>query len=1136
VTIKAFAAPWQVRAAVAAVLGSAIVLPAAVLAAESTTSKEDAKDAAQLEEIQVTGSRILRKDLESNSPTVTVGKEAFDNRANMAVEDVLNQLPQFASSLGFSGAGGDRARQAQQGQSSTQFTQGGFASAGLDPLNVYGASQTVGATSVSLRGLGSNRTLLLLNGRRLVPVNASYSVDTSSIPSSALQRVEVVTGGASSAYGADAVSGVVNFILKDNYEGAELDMQYGIAEVGDNKNLRLSGILGGNFADGRGNALIGIEYQERGIAYQSKRDIYQSRYSNPYIGAGGNTGFMQFEPTGRASATSPASNFNPSQAAVDAIYHAHNPNYVNGTVPNNTAFVVNPNGTIFVPGDREGALGAELNDNYEYKINQQSGTWGKNDLTSRMSNPLTRYSLFSSAHFDFTDDLRFYTQATFAENHGEYLSTPGLGQFTSAVAVPHDAAHPVPAELDSLLNSRACVSNPAAFVFCAPGTDAAGYYANQPYAVSFPIAALFPQAGSESNALNFQIITGFSGNLGVKDWTFDVYNSYGQSRTTTTAINGVSIETLNLLMGMPNYGAGANVNGNSDPPSSSAFPHPTLKCTSGLGPALYPTLYPGQTVSQDCLNGLEINPVGITTMMQDAVEGSIQGGLFELPAGDLRFALGAGWRTNRFAYNPPDLISTDYIIDVQANTHTSQPSDASDEVKEAFAELLVPVFKDLPFMKHLNLELGYRYSDYKYAGPVSTWKALADWAITPDLRLRGGFQRANRAPNLVELFDPGSSAVQIAPGDVCSKLTGTFFTGARYSANPASNPQDATKVEALCRYQMGAGAAPYYAGDNQFTAFNFWFVGVNAVGNPDLKNEKSDTWTIGAVLRSPFQHPLARFTATVDWFKIDVANAIFIPQLSTGSGSPLQGCFDTAFNPALASLKGVDATGAQQDSAEALAAAAAPGACGLIIRNPTTGAPITNQDTPYQNVGAIVSEGVDFSFNWSAALADFGLDLPGRISYGANASYMLEDKRQSIQGAPFDDYTGVSGWGGVRWSFTNTFGYFNGPMNVSVNWRHYPSLTSSGRYLGTDPRQEGVDPYDILGMSFGYSITRQLSLRAGVDNLLDVNPPISNKHPGYNATTGETGPGSTNYSEGSIASGVYDSLGRSYYLGLRLSF
>jgi outer membrane receptor protein involved in Fe transport len=944
--------------------------------------------------------------------------------------------------------------------------------------------------------------------------------------------VEVVTGGASSAYGADAVSGVVNFILKDNFQGADLDVQYGIAEVGDNRNVRLSGLLGGNFSDGRGNAMVGLEYSERGSAYQKDREIYKSRYANPLIGAGGNTRLLQFEPTLVAATGQTVAN--PSQTVMDAIYRANNPAYVNGTVPVNSAIVLNPDGTIFVPGDPEGALRAQLNDGYEYKINDLTGTWGYNDQTTRLSSPMKRYSLFTAAHFDFTDDLRFYTQGNFAQTNSKFESTPGLGQFTSYMAIPHDATHPATPEMEQLLNSRLTPATPAGdpcipFGFsCPTPASPAVSRAADPYGVSFPLAALNPLAGSKSNALNYQLTTGFSGNIPIKDWTFDVYNSYGKSRTTTTSINAVSVSALQYLITLPNYGAGANVNGNSNPPSSAIYPHAIMKCTSGLGPAIYPTLYPGQTVSQDCIKSLTVHPVGITEMTQDAVEGSIQGGILELPAGELRFAAGAGWRRNAFDFQPPDLVSTSYIFDVQANVHQAVESHSSDEVKEAFAELLVPVIKDLPGIKHLNMELGYRYSDYKYAGAVSTWKALADWAITPDLRLRGGFQRANRAPNLVELFDPGSSAVQIAPGDVCSTKIPAFLGGSRYSANPAFNP-DAAKVKALCQYQMGAGAPTYYTGDNDFTSFAFWFVGVNAIGNENLKNEKSDTWTVGMVLRSPFDHPLAKFTTTLDWFKIDVANAIYLPQLSTGSGSPLQGCFDTAVNSALAALKG-DGT----DSPEALAAAGAPLACTLIRRNPSNGAVLTNQDLPYDNVGAIVSEGLDFSLNWNASLSDMGLEkLPGRISFSTNLSYMIEDKRQSIKGAPFDDFTGVAGWGGVRWQFTNTFGYFNGPFNTSLNWRHYPSLTSSGRFLETDVRQEGIDPYDILGLSFGYNFGK-VSVRAGVDNLLDVNPPTSNKNPGNpNVLNARGYP--TGFSEGAIASGVYDVLGRSYFLGAKLS-
>jgi outer membrane receptor protein involved in Fe transport len=1140
VNIRIPSASAAVRAAVAAVLGSALLIPSMAYAAEEQ-KKEEAKEA-ELEEITVTGSRIVRRDLESNSPTVTVEGAAFSNRANLSVESALNELPQFAASLGFGGAGGDTFRNSQQGATANQFTPGGIANSALDPLNTYNANNTVGATSVSLRGLGSNRTLLLMNGRRLVPVNASLAVDTSSIPSSALQRVEIVTGGASSVYGADAVSGVVNFILKDNYEGAELDLQYGITELGDNQNLRLSGILGGNFGDGRGNAFVGMEYSQRGVAWNADRGYNKERYRNPLIAAGGNLYLMQYEPTTAAVQGTPVAN--PSAAVMDAIYRSHNASYVNGTVPVNSPILVNPNGTIFVANDPEGALGAQLNDGYEYKINNLSGTWGYNNLKSRLSSPSTRYSLFSSAHFDFTDDLRFYTQATFAHNHSEFISTPGLGQFTTYIALNRQS--PVPTELGRLLDSRL---TPAA------GPNPAVSRANDPYTVSFPIAALFPEAGSKSDAMNFQFINGFSGNLPVKDWTFDVFNSYGKSRNVTTGINAVSVQALRLLAGLPNYGAmaggDANRDGKSDgyfngpgtgdlvdAPSNAVYPHAYLKCTSGLGPALYPSLYPGQSVSADCLDSLTANPVGVTEMMQDQVEGAIQGGLFELPAGDLRFALGGGWRVHRYDFDPSDMISTTNIFDVQANTHPTNPAHASDSVTEGFAELLVPVLKDVPFFKHLNVELGYRYSDYKYAGPVSTWKALADWAITPGLRLRGGFQRANRAPNLVELFDPGSSAVQVGPGDPCSaSFTNSFgLAGARYSANPTFNPQNAAKVRALCRYQMGAaGADSYYTRDTQNAAFGgnlfgLFLVGVNAVGNPHLKNEKSDTWTVGTVLRSPFEHPLARFTATVDWFRIKVDDAIFIPLLTTLSGSPLQGCWDANVNPALATLKG-DGT----DSADALAAADAPLACRLVQRNPSDGTILTNRDTPYNNVGSIVSEGVDFGLNWSASLADLGLKLPGRISFGANASYMLTDKRQSISGAQYEDFTGVAGRGGVRWSFTNTLGYFNGPLNASLNWRHYPSLTSLGRLQGTDLRQEGIDPYDILDLSFGYSLSRNLSMRFGVQNLLDVDPPISGRNPGNpNILTARGFP--TGKSEGSIATGVYDALGRSYFAGFKLSF
>ena len=1144
-----------VRASVAAALGIALWAPSVttVLAAETSQTTDDTAkaDDLELDEVQITGSRIKRKDLESNSPTVIVGSEVFDNRANMAVEDALNQLPQFAQSLGYSG---DIARRSQQGNSSTQF---GSLGGNGDPFAPETSGTTVGATNVSLRGLGSNRTLLLLNGKRLVPVNASLAVDTSSIPSSALQRVEIITGGASSVYGADAVSGVVNFILKENYQGADLDVQYGIAEAGDNENLRVSGLIGGNFADGRGNAFMGLEYQERGAAYQKNRDFYRRQWANPYVAAGSNFSLFSFEPaTVASSAQSSAAVYAPSQAAVDALYSGFAP----GTIARTSQFLVNPDGTVFNPTSAAGATLAQLDDGYQYKVNSQDGSWGENQIDNRMSSPLTRYSLFGASHFDVNDNLRIYTQATFASSNSESLSAPWPTWAESMVAVPHGSdivastvgtsayavqtraalgcastgctnsqAFPVPTQLATLLDSRgAPASNPCLpFGFSCPIPGASG--TNLPFTAMVPLKNITPLVGTENNSLNYQLITGLSGNLPIKDWTFDVYNSYGQSRTLSTGINAMSLNTLRLLMNSPNYGAGLTQDGNVAPPSSTSRSHPTITCTSGLGPALFPSLYPGQTVSQDCIDALVFSPTNVTTMKQDALEGSLQGGLFELPAGELRFAMGAGWRKNVFDYEPSDLNNVENIFDVQVNMKKSVANHATDDVKEVFGELLVPVLQDLPLAKHLNLELGYRYSDYKWAGPISTWKALADWALTPNFRVRGGFQRANRAPNLVELFDPGTSSFAWGPGDQCSakqSLVGGGFSGA-WSANPATNAggaDGAALVRALCSELMGASAAAaYYAGDASSTfgyQYEQFTMQVRSVGNPNLKNEQSDTWTVGFVARSPFSHPLAQFTTTLDWFKIKVNDAIYLNQLLTGTGSPLQACFDPRVNADLA--------------AGDIAAASQNAWCHVVDRDPSTGRVLSGQDVAYLNVGGIKSEGIDFSLNWSAALTDVGLSLPGRISYAANASYMLEDKRQSVTGFPYDDYTGVSTYGAVRWSFTNTFGYYNGPFNASLNWRHYPSMTSPGRwnYRTTgagDTAQEGVDPYDILGLSFGYSLPGGVSIRAGIDNLLDKDPPLSGKNPGVG------GPGTTNYSEGSIASGVYDQLGRSYFVGLKWS-
>jgi outer membrane receptor protein involved in Fe transport len=272
------------------VLSSAVAATLAGLSSAGYVQAQEPQDEGQtLEEITVTGSRIVRQDFTANSPIQTVDAQMFEQTSAVGVETVLNRLPQFVPAV-------------------TQFTT-------TDVQQT--ATNTIGASTLSLRGLGANRNLVLINGRRAMPVNPAMTVDANTIPSSAIQRVEIISGGASAVYGADAVGGVVNFILKDDYEGASVDVRFGDTQHGGDQTTTLSTLIGANLADDRGNVMLGIERSTRGKQLQYERDWRLEDYSNPNTTGGffafGSASWFHNEP-----GTAPA---NPSQAAVDAIFN-----------------------------------------------------------------------------------------------------------------------------------------------------------------------------------------------------------------------------------------------------------------------------------------------------------------------------------------------------------------------------------------------------------------------------------------------------------------------------------------------------------------------------------------------------------------------------------------------------------------------------------------------------------------------------------------------------------------------------------------------------------------------------------------------------------------------------------------------
>jgi outer membrane receptor protein involved in Fe transport len=297
----------SIKPSILAVSGGAILASALVLTPATPAFAQD--EPAAIEEITVTGSRIRRQDFTANAPIHTVTEELFAEMSAIGVETVLNRLPQFVPAI-------------------TQFTTGAVQQT---------ATNTVGASTVSLRGLGPNRNLVLINGRRGMPVDPRMIVDTNSIPSGAIQRVEVISGGASAVYGADAVGGVVNFILRDDFEGARIDFRFGDTQHGGDQTTSLSALIGANSPDGRGNVMIGLERDTRSKQWIWERDWRVQDLANPNTGGGfftfGSTTWFHLEP---GNTTVPNPNFdpnedpgptnplmvtnNPSQAVVDSNF------------------------------------------------------------------------------------------------------------------------------------------------------------------------------------------------------------------------------------------------------------------------------------------------------------------------------------------------------------------------------------------------------------------------------------------------------------------------------------------------------------------------------------------------------------------------------------------------------------------------------------------------------------------------------------------------------------------------------------------------------------------------------------------------------------------------------------------------
>lgn len=976
-------------------LGASLLLTALACSATAvsaqTTEETGQEEASSLGDIVVTGSRIARQDYVSTSPIVTVGQEDFQSTGAVTIDALVNELPQFVPSV---------------------------TSTSNNPSNG-------GQANIDLRGLGTQRTLVLMNGRRVVPSNADGTVDINLLPTPLIRNVEVISGGASAAYGSDALAGVANFILDDSFEGVQFDVQYGVTDREDGETESYSVTIGGDIADGRGNAVMSIGRSLRSYIYNADREF------SAISGRSGTT------PLG--STVFDANNL-PSQAALGAYFGTPNLPATGGFGFNNDGSLFAYQGTINFksPGGIDFDGFATPGGDYNYNTG----------ALNYLQLPLERWNAFGAVNYRVSDAAEFY---------GSLLLT----DYQSA-----NELAPTPAA--SAMGFRVPVTNP----FISP--DLAAILATRPNpTASFRLDKRFNAVGGRHAQEDYTVYQGTAGVrgdlVGLRDWTYDIYAQYGRMERTTTQSGNVSRSAVQSLLDAPDGGVSL--------------------CDGGFNP------FGESNLSAECAAFIGRTSVNNVLQDQSVVEASLQGGLLNLWAGEMRFAAGLQYREDFFDFRPDAGLARTNPIVVRpdggttggletAGFNAQQPFSGGTNSLEAFVELLIPVLRDLPMVKTLDLNLGYRIADNSTVGGMPSYKAELDWAVTDYLRFRGGLQRAVRAPSIGELFAPmnlsfpqiGAVSSTGFSGDPCD-------TRSSYRTGP-----DAAKVQALCAAQAAAAGSPNYVYTNNQVP------GLTG-GNPDLEEETADSFTAGLVLTSPSTSPwLSGLSASVDYYSIEIEDVIG----AVSAANMLQGCFNAqGQNP-------------NYDPNNAY--------CTLFRRDPLSGS-VVDASEVLDNLATLKTSGVDAQFDWRLSMEDAGLPAWGDLNLNVIVGWLETRQRQDVPGAPIIDRVGtvdVVTAGQFNsfpeWKALTSVNWSKDQFGLGLRWRYVSEM----EVFSSTTKLDATHYFDLNGR---WDITDQISLRATVNNVLDQEPRTWD--PGVQANTDPS---------------TYDILGRRYSIGLTAKF
>lgn len=970
---------------VTSVLASAGLTAGVALAQQPAASGPEVA----LEEIVVTGSRIASPNATSSSPIVAVSREDLNLQGIHDTGDLVDLLPQ-------------------------NITTGIDLSNTNNPLSGPG-----GITTVNLRGLGPQRTLVLIDGRRLGvgdpnTGNPNPSPDINQIPAALIERVDVVTGGASAVYGSDAIAGVVNFIMKRNFEGVQIDAQYGFnqhhqhndymqervnarglplpdSNVTDGYNKSFSVVVGGNFAEDKGNATAYFSYLDQDPTTLDQRDFSSCQLSSEQCAGSSNSNRFR--------------------------------NFAGGS---RLAVV----GNTFVP--------------WSSTANTTPPPLFNSNKYMNLIHGGDRYQAGAFAKYDWNEHAQVYADFMFMNDRSNTQVAPS-GLFTTDVYTI-DCNNPLMSA-----QQRTAIGCTAEMI--ANGT-----------AINAEIGRRNIEGGPRQfgyDHTNYRAVLGVKGDIN-DVWKYDAYGSYYYTTLYSTNENYVSKKRAQSAM-----------NG----------------CVDGASGCVPWNIFTEGGVTPEAAAYISASGYSNGSTLQKILSASTTGDLtgygLKLPTADegVGVAFGVEHRVDGFAYQADETLQSG---DLSGGGGKQVVFDTTTNVSELFAEFRVPLVQGKKGAEDLVFEAGYRYSDYDLSGGVSTYKFGLQWAPITDIRLRGSFNRAIRAPSLIELYNPQSvTQTSDVATDPCAPVIDADGT-----VHPPSATFEQCQRTGVTQAQYDNQTVPQCV-SNQCS--------VLTGGNLALKPETADTLSFGFTVTP---QALENFTVSVDWYRIKLKDII--------SNIPL----DVSFSGC---LEGTNL-----------------GYCSLIVRNQFGGISGSAVETggyikgTNENISEATFQGIDVQGSYK-----FGLGRFGTLVTTLNGVYLDKTTTTPLPGEHEYDCAGLYGptcdaplptWRHT-WRFTWNTPW---PVQVSMQWRYIGSVdlevNTDDPTLGDCCTEFGatLGARSYIDLSANWDVTEGVSVRLGFNNILDQDPPL--------VDTNWTGPGTPN------TWGPYDTLGRQIFMAVTAKF